>query len=173
MAPNNKGVKPTSTPTAPLPERFEILQNCRSWVVPFFEHGFHGHVFDKLAFIRFDKDQRMLIAEMEVEERHANAFQNVHGGVLAALIDVVSSFVVVESGHPTSGVSADLSTSYLKSVGIGAVLEVRSYCERVGKNLAFTRTDIFDKNTGDLLASGRHTKFCGGDYANTTVNPKL
>ncbi|KNE66392.1 hypothetical protein AMAG_19573 [Allomyces macrogynus ATCC 38327] len=115
----------------------------------------------------------MLIVEMEVEERHANAFQIVHGGVLASLIDVVSSFVVFESGHPTSGVSADLSTSYLKSVGIGAVLEVRSYCERDGKNLAFTRTDIFDKNTGDLLASGRHTKFCGGDYANMTVNPKL
>ncbi|KAJ3360483.1 Acyl-coenzyme A thioesterase 13 [Allomyces javanicus] len=165
-----RGVHPTTAPGADLDARFDVLQNCRTWVTPFFEHGFHGHVFDKLAFTRFDKENRMLVAELEVEPRHANAFQNAHGGVLAALIDIVSSFAIVESGHPTSGVSSDLSTSYLKSAPVGSVLEVRSYCERVGKNLAFTRTDVFDKATGELLASGRHTKFCGGDYA---MAPKL
>ncbi|KNE65296.1 hypothetical protein AMAG_10940 [Allomyces macrogynus ATCC 38327] len=172
MAPNGKSTTTTTAPAAPLPARFEILQNCRSWVVPHFEQGFHGHTFDKLAFTHFDKDQRLLVAEMVVEERHTNAYQKVHGGVLAALIDIVSSFAVIELGHLNSGVSVDLSTSYLKSVGVGAVLEVRSYCERLGKNLAFTRTDVFDKTTGDLLASGRHTKFCGGGHK-MVFGPKL
>ncbi|KNE66393.1 hypothetical protein AMAG_11535 [Allomyces macrogynus ATCC 38327] len=171
MAPNDK--RKTEAPVAPLSARFEILQNCRSWVEPHFAHGFNGHNFDKLAFTRFDKDQGVLVAEIEVEERHANAYGNVHGGVLATLIDIVSSFAVIESGHPTSGVSADLSTSFLKSVGVGAILEVRSYCERVGKNLAYTRTDIFDKKTGALLASGRHTKFCGGDHKMAALGSKL
>lgn len=50
---------------------------------------------------------------------------------------------------------------YLRSAQIGQVLEVDAISTKVGKILAFTEMVLKDKETGQLIVKGSHTKFVG------------
>jgi hypothetical protein len=49
---------------------------------------------------------------------------NLHGGVIASIIDVVSSFAIVSAGCYATGVSADLNVSYLSSAYLGDIITI-------------------------------------------------
>ncbi|CAO3591312.1 unnamed protein product [Absidia cylindrospora] len=81
-----------------------------------------------------------LVWEMEVRESHCNQLGNLHGGCVATLIDVCTSFAtLVHEGKTkwkTMGVSTDLSVSYILGVPAGETIQIECNVQRVGKNLA-------------------------------------
>ncbi|GAA5797085.1 HotDog domain-containing protein [Helicostylum pulchrum] len=99
--------------------------------------------------------------EFLVEESHCNQLGNLHGGCVATLIDICSSFsIIVGSGKPWNliGVSTDLSVAYLRGISEGETIRIVCEVQRVGKVLSNIFTRIYDSE-GRLSYSGSHTKF--------------
>ncbi|KXS18421.1 Thioesterase/thiol ester dehydrase-isomerase [Gonapodya prolifera JEL478] len=100
-------------------------------------------------------------AQMVVEKRHLNVYGTLHGGLIATLIDNVTTFAIISHADGTDKLdttnSVELSVGYLKGVNLGDTLDLYGYCPKAGRTLAFTSCDIFVKDT--LVAQGRHTKF--------------
>ncbi|VEN60186.1 unnamed protein product [Callosobruchus maculatus] len=100
------------------------------------------------------------VAELKVAEEHSNPMGGLHGGCSATLVDNVSSFALLshEKGGAAS-VSVDMHMTYLKGAVVGDTIEIDARTTRVGKTLAFLEVDIRNKDTGDLLVKGTHTKY--------------
>lgn len=95
---------------------------------------------------------------MEIEKQHLNVQNKLFGGVTASLIDVGGSLAI--AAHNSSietGVSANIDINYLRGGNLHDILRVESSCVKSGKNLAFTKVDIFVHDK--LIAFGSHTKF--------------
>ncbi|KAJ2767316.1 hypothetical protein IWQ56_003381, partial [Coemansia nantahalensis] len=63
----------------------------------------------------------------------------------------------------TTGVSTDLSVSFLAPSGEGATVSFDARVLKLGRTLAYTQVDIHSGDT--LIATGRHTKFVGREQA--------
>lgn len=100
--------------------------------------------------------------EFKVEEEHLNGNGTLHGGMTATLVDTLSTFAIATTGDNKLGVSVDMSISYLKAAFPGETLKIKSEVYKTGKTLSFARVDIFNNN-GDILVTGNHTKFIGGN----------
>jgi uncharacterized protein (TIGR00369 family) len=88
--------------------------------------------------------------------------ENLHGGCVASLIDICSSFAILTAtGKEWSliGISTDLSVSYFLPVQEGEEITIVCDVLRVGSALGSIHTKIYNKK-GDLCYSGSHTKYC-------------
>ncbi|KAJ3675218.1 hypothetical protein LUZ60_004260 [Juncus effusus] len=81
------------------------------------------------------------------------------GGVIASLADIVGSAVIHSAGIPTSGVSLEISTSFLDSALIGEEVEIEAKLLRAGKSVGVTSVDFRKKKDGKIVAQARHTKY--------------
>ncbi|KAJ2741675.1 hypothetical protein GGI20_005025 [Coemansia sp. BCRC 34301] len=95
--------------------------------------------------------------EIPVTRDYLNAGGGTHGGWLSTLVDVGGSLAIASHGFKTTGVSTDLSISFLAASGEGSNIVFDARVLKLGRTLAYTRVDIF---SGDkLVATGNHTKF--------------
>lgn len=116
-----------------------------------------------------------ITCELTIEQEHTNAAGSLHGGLTATLVDGISTFAIVSASYPP-GVSTDLNVrykingfnifnftlyyySYLRPAPLGKTVIINAQCSKIGKTLAFATVDISDKDTGKLIAQGRHTKY--------------
>ncbi|XP_003389589.1 PREDICTED: acyl-coenzyme A thioesterase 13-like [Amphimedon queenslandica] len=99
-----------------------------------------------------------LSCELTVGEEHTNLGGTLHGGLTATIIDSVSTWAIVSAEHPP-GVSTDLNISYMRPAKIGETVIIDAECLKVGKTLAFASVSLLNKDTGKLIAQGRHTKY--------------
>ncbi|KAG1136909.1 hypothetical protein G6F38_011704 [Rhizopus arrhizus] len=96
-----------------------------------------------------------------VEDKHTNRYGNLHGGLVATLIDMCSSFALkLSTGTQWEliGVSTNMSIAYMKGVAPGNKIKLVSEVERVGRTLANIYTRIYNEQ-GQLCYSGSHSKF--------------
>ncbi|CCG84057.1 protein of unknown function [Taphrina deformans PYCC 5710] len=101
----------------------------------------------------------LVTANLKIEGHHCNRLNILHGGVLACLVDTGGSLAVASRGLYSTGVSTDLSVTYLKSAGkIGDSVTCRFICDSLGKTLAYTRVEFMNEQ-GQMVARGSHTKF--------------
>ncbi|KJZ78587.1 hypothetical protein HIM_01978 [Hirsutella minnesotensis 3608] len=137
--------KKLKTPTAFLKSMMRSVM-AESGLEPRLKSVFSGHVH----------------FELDVEKD----LTTVHGGVMASLVDFGGSLAVASTGRFYTGVSTDLSVTYLSPGGkIGDLLRGHAVCEKIGKTLAFTTVQFFD-GENRLAARGSHTKYVGGkEYA--------
>lgn len=103
-------------------------------------------------------EQGKVTCELEVKEEHLNGHGTMHGGMLATLVDVVSTYAIGTAGENKLGVTVDLSVSYMSAAVPGDKVTIKSEVLKAGKNLAFANVDIYKQN-GVLMATGRHTKY--------------
>lgn len=100
----------------------------------------------------------------EIESTPANFFfryGNLHGGLVATLIDMCSSFALKLSKGvqwELIGVSTNMSIAYMKGVAPGNKIKLVSEVEHVGRTLANIYTKIYNEQ-GQLCYSGSHSKF--------------
>ncbi|XP_069763706.1 acyl-coenzyme A thioesterase 13 [Narcine bancroftii] len=102
-----------------------------------------------------------LVCEMKVEEEHVNRAGNLHGGMTATLVDVVSTTALLNTERALPGVSIDMNITYMNAAKLGEEIIITAQVLKEGKSLAFTSVDVTNKVTGKLLAQGRHTKHLG------------
>lgn len=73
-------------------------------------------------------------------------------------VDLGGSLAVASKGLFATGVSTDLSVTYINSGGkVGEKIFAEAGCDRFGKTLAFTSI-VFRNEKGHLVARGNHTK---------------
>ncbi|XP_069469718.1 acyl-coenzyme A thioesterase 13 [Ambystoma mexicanum] len=102
-----------------------------------------------------------VVCELRVEEEHTNKLGTLHGGLTATLVDVVSTAALLYTERGAPGVSVDMNITYMNSAKIGDSVLITAQILKQGKTLAFATVDVTNKDTGKLIAQGRHTKHLG------------
>ncbi|KAK9471133.1 HotDog domain-containing protein [Dipodascopsis tothii] len=98
--------------------------------------------------------------ELEIEKPHTNRLEILHGGVIAAIVDLGGSLALASRGMFSTGVSTDLNVTYIASGGkIGNTIEIESRCHKLGGTLAFTTVEFYTPGSKQLFARGTHTKY--------------
>ncbi|EXJ85113.1 hypothetical protein A1O3_05788 [Capronia epimyces CBS 606.96] len=97
--------------------------------------------------------------ELPIEKHHTNRLGILHGATLAAMVDTSGSLAVASRGLFSTGVSTDLSVTYLNSGGkAGDLIKGEVVCDKFGKTLAYTAVKFMNKDN-EIVARGSHTKF--------------
>ncbi|GIL75904.1 hypothetical protein Vretimale_5594 [Volvox reticuliferus] len=99
-----------------------------------------------------------IVCEMPVSERVQNRYGTLHGGAAATLVDTISTAALL-TRSPHSGVSVHLAVTYLAPMPGGEEVVVDARVTRVGRQLASLEAQLRRKATGQLVATGTHTKF--------------
>jgi acyl-coenzyme A thioesterase 13 len=118
--------------------------------------------------------------EIDIQKEHTNRLNILHGGTIASMTDLGGSLAVASRGLFSTGVSTDLSVTYLSSGGkIGDLVKAEVTCDKcmlpspfplivytwvfdqcnvVGKTMAFTSIQ-FKNDKDQVFARGSHTKY--------------
>ena len=81
-----------------------------------------------------------------------NRAGTMHGGVVMTLIDSGGSLAVATNGYRNTGVSTDINATFARPAGkAGDVIRVTSEIISMGKTLAYTRTELRDIDSNELL----------------------
>ncbi|KDQ13708.1 hypothetical protein BOTBODRAFT_133267 [Botryobasidium botryosum FD-172 SS1] len=100
-------------------------------------------------------------ASIRIEKYNLNRAQSLHGGLILSLTDTIGSLAVATKGQYMTGVSTDISATFLKPAGTtGDTIFMKGTLDSMGKTLAYTRVE-FTNASGKLVAFGHHTKFIG------------
>ncbi|KAF5925096.1 acyl-coenzyme A thioesterase 13 [Diceros bicornis minor] len=102
-----------------------------------------------------------VICEMKVEEAHTNKMGTLHGGMIATLVDNISTMALLFTERGVPGVSVDMNIAYMSPAKLGEDILITAHILKQGKTLAFTSVDLTNKVTGKIIAQGRHTKHLG------------
>lgn len=100
-------------------------------------------------------------ATLPVQALHVNSKGSLHGTLSACVVDWVAGMAIASTGQTATGVSTDLSVSYLATAKLGDILEIEGQVSKLGKTLAFTSITI-SKRTHEgtvKIVQGSHTKF--------------
>ncbi|RMD40889.1 hypothetical protein DV735_g4255, partial [Chaetothyriales sp. CBS 134920] len=96
---------------------------------------------------------------LPITQQHTNRLGILHGATLATLVDTSGSLALASRGLYSTGVSTDISVTYLNAGGReGDTLRGEVRCDKFGKTLAFTSVSFFNQKD-ELVARGSHTKF--------------
>ncbi|RMZ84390.1 hypothetical protein DV738_g633, partial [Chaetothyriales sp. CBS 135597] len=96
---------------------------------------------------------------LPIAKQHTNRLGILHGATLATLVDTSGSLALASRGLYSTGVSTDISVTYLNAGGReGDTLRGEVRCDKFGKTLAFTSVSFFN-GKDELVARGSHTKF--------------
>lgn len=91
---------------------------------------------------------------LTIKDFHLATPHAAHGGVLASLADgaqgVCALSAVCEKNNVVS--TLQLNIQFLKGPSLGDEIIAKTVITKLGKRIAFTRCDIFNKLNGDLLA---------------------
>ncbi|KAL3456320.1 HotDog domain-containing protein [Aspergillus heterothallicus] len=101
-------------------------------------------------------------ARIQVAPKHLNSKGGLHGVFSACVTDWAGGLSIASCGLESTGVSTNISVSYLSSAAVGDWLEIKGHANKVGRNLAFTTVDISKcTSSGNitLVAQGSHTKY--------------
>ena len=113
---------------------------------------FPAHLPFRLVFIGLDEAR----VELEVEQKHLQPLDTVHGGVLATLIDTATYWAAfLNLPEDTGLVNVDLKLNYLRPVS-GGVLIAEGHCLRAGRTISYAESHVNDGG-GRLVAHGTST----------------
>lgn len=94
---------------------------------------------------------------LDTAKCHLQPFANVHGGVLASLIDTATFWAAfLRLPENTGLVNVDLKLNYLKPVQSGIQLKAAGRTLRHGKRVSYAEAPVFDQH-GDMVAHGTST----------------
>lgn len=100
-------------------------------------------------------------ARLPVDGVHINSKGSLHGTLSACVVDWAAGMAIASHGLSTTGVSTDLSVSYLSTAKVGEVLDIEGRTGKLGKTLAFTTITISKESEGErvIVVHGSHTKY--------------
>ena len=95
--------------------------------------------------------------DMDVQDRHRNNGDYVHGGVLMTLLDVVALRAgAFDYPQPRQILTLNLSTNFI-SAAMGDTLVAEGFLQRAGKSIYFADSKVSDGNTGEVFATAQGT----------------
>jgi len=118
--------------------------------------GYDANILKHVSLVEASKGK--IKCEMVVQDEHLNGYGTLHGGCSATIIDSVSSFAFVTMDDNQAGVSCDINASYIKGAKVGETIVIKSDVLKGFGRVRFANVDICNQ-AGELLVTGRHTKF--------------
>ena len=113
------------TVTTPIPESFKPLFRTSPFL-------------DLIGPIYQSGDMGELIIGIRVGEKHCNARQGLHGGVISTLADIALGYNTAFSGEkPIPMSTANLSIDYVGGAALGDWISIHTDVQKIGRNLAF------------------------------------
>merc|ERR1711939_582331 len=101
-------------------------------------------------------------ASMKITKPQTNRSGNLHGGMVCSPVDTIGSLALASKGLASSGASTDIHTTFVRSAGVeGDTIMLEGRVLNLGRTLAYTETKLIHAETGNVLATGLHTKFVG------------
>jgi len=107
-----------------------------------------------------------LVTQLKLEPQHLNSKGGLHGSVIATLVDFMGGVAIASADlRNSTGVSVDMSMSFLSLARLGDTIEVEGVVDKIGGSLAYTSIVIrkLDESKGagqcPIVARGSHTKF--------------
>lgn len=103
----------------------------------------------------------LIRARLPINSLHSNSKGTLHGTLSACVVDWAAGMAIASHGATSTGVSTDLSVSYLSTAKEGDVVEIEGRTGKVGKTLAFTTVTISKEVDGKstIVIQGSHTKY--------------
>jgi len=95
--------------------------------------------------------------KIDVDKKHYHAFNSVHGGVFASIIDTAAywaAFYSIED-EGMGAISVDLKLNYLASTATGELI-AKGRLIKLGKTLGYTEAEVINQE-GKLMAHGTST----------------
>jgi acyl-coenzyme A thioesterase 13 len=124
-------------------------------VVPDWHSCFEG-LLDTAKVVSFSEGA--IEVEMLVERRHTNFHGVLHGGTSMAIVDTIGTMALWTIDKEADQVSTDISTSFCGTAEQGDMLTIKAAVKKKGRRMLFIDVDIFNKDSGRLVATGKHTK---------------
>ncbi|KAL4946069.1 hypothetical protein BDV06DRAFT_235619 [Aspergillus oleicola] len=104
-----------------------------------------------------------ITASLTVQPLHANSKGTLHGTASACLVDWAAGMAIASQGeaYTYTGVSTDLSVSYMGTAKVGDVLLVEGRALKIGGTLGFFDVLVYKETEGEkkLIVKGSHTKY--------------
>uniref|UniRef100_A0ACD5URW8 Uncharacterized protein n=2 Tax=Avena sativa TaxID=4498 RepID=A0ACD5URW8_AVESA len=169
--PNQSGALPTPSPTQQRPPRRPerrrramdpeaVRRTLESTASPADISGSTRYDCFVISGVRLDAAEHgRVLCSFVVTPRLASPQGHLISGVTATLADQLGSAVFYSSGVGLSGVSLEISVSYVDTATIGEEIEVEAKLLRAGKSVGVVSVDFRKKRTGKLIAQARHTKY--------------
>ncbi|KAI3899126.1 hypothetical protein MKW92_019005 [Papaver armeniacum] len=113
-----------------------------------------------LAGTRVDRvEPGLVVCSFKVPRRLTDSNGNLSKGAIATLVDEIGAAAVHSDDQPMK-VSVDMSISYLSTAKLNDELEIVS--RALGQKRGYFGTSVLIKNkeTGEIIAEGRHSLFC-------------
>ncbi|BFZ61690.1 hypothetical protein YB2330_002763 [Saitoella coloradoensis] len=130
---------------------------------PLMSSGHQKHLLRTLKAVSVDDDWNIVL-EMEVDDELCNPMGNLHGGAMALIVDVCTSFSGMARGIGIA-VSRNLSVSYLRPAPNGCKIQIETEVVSISKRMALYRCTIRDAETKKIIAVGEHDKaILGGSH---------
>ncbi|KAG0367633.1 HotDog domain-containing protein [Gamsiella multidivaricata] len=127
----------------------------RVWTNYVQQDGFDAHALSGLKLISAGKGT--CHAELKITPQHLNRLGGCHGGLLSTIVDVGGSLAIAADDMLATGMSTDISVSFVSAAQLDDTLSINSRCLKIGGSLAFTDVEITTRDR--VVALGRHTKF--------------
>ncbi|MFZ0932032.1 MAG: PaaI family thioesterase [Syntrophobacteraceae bacterium] len=114
---------------------------------------FFGHMAMRLSEVALDK----AVLELKTDRCHLQPFGNVHGGVLATLIDAGTFWAGFMRIPEENGlVNIDLKLNYLKAIEDGLLLIVEGRSIHSGNLVSYAEATVYDESR-QAIAHGTST----------------
>ncbi|KAI9762558.1 MAG: hypothetical protein M4579_000361 [Chaenotheca gracillima] len=133
----------------------ELVQS--NWTALKPQSPIYGLLLENISIISASEGE--VKARLRVEKIHVNSKKTLHGTVSACLIDWIGSLAIASRGREKTGLSTDIHISYVGGAAEGEMLEIEGRTSKVGANLAFTTATISKADSGQVVATGSHTKY--------------
>jgi acyl-coenzyme A thioesterase 13 len=87
-----------------------------------------------------------------------NRFGTLHGGAIATIVDALTTAALLTM-TTRGGVSVELSCAYCAPATLEETVRVECEVVKMGKTLAWMECRMTRASDGEVVATGKHTKF--------------
>ncbi|CAJ0578914.1 unnamed protein product, partial [Mesorhabditis spiculigera] len=98
-----------------------------------------------------------LQCELVLGREHLNSKGTLHGGMTAAIVDIVTARAVGLTNRNQGMASIEISVSYLAPIQLGDTVLIQATVLKHGRNIAFTECEFRRKSDDKLCVKARHT----------------
>ena len=105
------------------------------------------------AFVACDAANGTLTTELQVKSWQANPAGTLHGGALAAGIDLTCGCLIRYYTGDSRVVTTNLNINYIRGVEMGEHFRITATVDKAGRRLKFLHAVVTDEAAGRLIAT--------------------
>ncbi|EGR31511.1 thioesterase superfamily member 2, putative [Ichthyophthirius multifiliis] len=104
-------------------------------------------------------NDNQILLKYTVPQNLCNFFGVVHGGALATLVDCSTTLAILKKDQfKRLTTTIEISQHCLNPCNSGEEIFIRAECLKMGKNIAFAQSEIFNSSGKKLAVQGRQSK---------------